>query len=320
MSNTRNPINDPPAAGLAPVTRIEGAFELPDASPVQPHELTLDDTVQFRCHPGIACFNACCRNSDVTLTPYDIVRLKRRLNLTSDAFVARYTTPFELDFHGMPGLKLATRPGGCACCFLDEQRGCTVYQDRPVACRYYALGVMGIREKGTAVVKDRYFTVKEPHCLGHDEPQTQTVAAYRQDQGVEQYDAMNRPWRDIIIKKRSGGPTVGAPSQRSLQLFDMCSYDVDSFKRFMQSPSFTEVFDVADEDIAAIVASDEDTLAFAMRFMAQVLFAEHSIPLRAAARERRIDERQARMQAARERHQAERDAQRDVYAQAGEDD
>lgn len=320
MADTHNPINDPPVAGLTPVERLKDAFALPESSPVQPHELTLEDAFQFRCHPGIACFNACCRNIDITLTPYDIIRLKRRLKLDSDAFVARYTTPFEMDFHGMPGLKLATRPGSRACCFLDEQHGCTVYDDRPVACRYYALGVMGMREKDASEVTDRYFAVKEAHCQGHHEPQTQTVAEYRRDQGVERYDAINRPWRDLIIKKRSGGPTVGAPSQRSLQLFDMCSYDVDSFKRFMQSPGFTEIFDMTDEAIQEIVATDEATLAFAMRFMAQVLFAQHSIPLRATAREQRIQERRERIQAAQARHRAERDAQRDVYAQSGDDD
>ena len=107
MADTRNPINDPPVAGLTPVERLKDAFALPETSPVQPHELTLDDAFQFRCHPGIDCFNACCRNIDITLTPYDIIRLKRRLKLDSDAFVASYTTPFELDFHGLPGLKLA---------------------------------------------------------------------------------------------------------------------------------------------------------------------------------------------------------------------
>jgi hypothetical protein len=51
------------------------------------------------------------------LTPYDIVRLKQRLGLTADDFVARYTLPFEMDFHGLPGLKMATKPGTRECVF-----------------------------------------------------------------------------------------------------------------------------------------------------------------------------------------------------------
>jgi uncharacterized protein len=44
--------------------------EMPQ-SPVQPIEL------------GIACFNKCCESIEITLTPYDIIRLKGRLKLTS---------------------------------------------------------------------------------------------------------------------------------------------------------------------------------------------------------------------------------------------
>jgi uncharacterized protein len=38
--------------------------------------------------------------------PYDIVRLKNRLELSSREFIDRYTRDSELDAHGTPGLKL----------------------------------------------------------------------------------------------------------------------------------------------------------------------------------------------------------------------
>ena len=84
---------------------------IPYENPVQPRELTLESRFQFRCHNNIACFNACCQSIDITLTPYDILRLKRRLRMSSKEFVARYTVPFEMDAHGMPGLKMVTKPG-----------------------------------------------------------------------------------------------------------------------------------------------------------------------------------------------------------------
>ena len=108
--------------------------DAPARSPVEPHELTLDSKFRFRCHQDIACFNACCRNIDITLMPYDILRLKRRLGLSSSEFVARYTVPFEMDQHGMPGLKMITKPGTTECIHLTEQ-GCGVYGDHPAACR-----------------------------------------------------------------------------------------------------------------------------------------------------------------------------------------
>ncbi len=263
---------------------------MPPQSPVDPVELTLDSKFQFSCHEGVACFNACCKSIDITLLPYDILRLKRRLGLSSKEFVAQYTLPYEMDFHGMPGLKMAKKPRTSECVFLAEE-GCTVYEDRPSACRYYALGSMGVRPKDTNMVEDIFFVVKEAHCLGHNEPHTQTVGEYRKTQGIEKYDDMNREWRDLVIKKRSTGPTVGAPSERSMQLFDMCSYDMDSFREFIQTDGFKGVFDI-DANQYAELRDDENRLyAFSIRFLKQVLFGEMSIPIKPDAARKRVQER-----------------------------
>jgi len=212
--------------------------------------------------------------------------------MSSKDFVARYTLPFELDAHGMPGLKMATRPGTAECAFLGDE-GCTVYEDRPAACRYYALGNMAVRKTDSAAVEDVYFVVKEAHCLGHEEEQTQTVAEYRRDQDIEIYDAMNREWRDIVLKKRSSGPTVGKPSERSLQLFDMCSYDMDSFREFIASEGFGEIFDLDAEERTRVEGDEDELLKFSLRFLKQILFGEVTIPLKSDAREKRISQRRA---------------------------
>ena len=277
-----------------PAELFQGAFDVPYESPVQPHQLRLSDKFQFDCHPGISCFNACCKNIDIQLTPYDIVRLKNRLGVTSSEFVAQYTMPFEMDQHAMPGLKMATKLGTKACAFLRET-GCSVYEDRPTVCRYYAMGNAGMRKKDSPVVEEAYFLVKEEHCKGHFEPKTQTVSEYRKAQGVEAYDAMNREWRDIIIKKRTSGPTIGRPSERSMQLFDMCSYDMDSFRDFIRSPGFRGLMDLSEEEIRELVGDDKKLLAFAFRYLKQVLFGEMTIPVNKDARMERLEEAQARM-------------------------
>ncbi|MYI89317.1 MAG: hypothetical protein F4082_03325 [Gammaproteobacteria bacterium] len=133
--------------------------------------------------------------------------------------------------------------------FFSEE-GCTVYEDRPAACRYYALGSMGVRKKDASQVEDIYFLVKEDHCRGHEEPRTISVEDYREEQGVDVYDEKNREWRDVVLKKRSSGPTVGRPSDRSKQLFDMCSYDPDSFREFIQTEGFLEIFDISSDQMS----------------------------------------------------------------------
>ena len=38
-----------------------------------------DDTFQFACHPGVSCFNRCCGDVNIFLSPYDVLRLKTGL-------------------------------------------------------------------------------------------------------------------------------------------------------------------------------------------------------------------------------------------------
>lgn len=264
--------------------------EIPHQSPLQPVELDADSEIQFDCHKGISCFNACCRNIDITLMPYDILRLKRRVGLTSSQWVANFTVPYPMDAHEMPGLKMATKAGSSECVFLREE-GCSVYEDRPSACRYYALGSMGVRRVASAKVDDIYFLVKEPHCKGHDEPKRLTVGQYRNSQGLEKYDEMNREWRDIVLKKRSAGPTIGKPSARSMQLFDMCSYDMDNFRDFIATDGFSQVFALDADEQTALMKDEDKLLLFACRFLKQVLFGEMTIAVKADGCRARLEKR-----------------------------
>jgi Fe-S-cluster containining protein len=275
--------------------RFAQSFDLPHRSPILPTELGLDDTIQFDCHKGIACFNACCKNIDIMLTPYDLLRLKRRLGLTSRQLIARHTVPYEMDAHGMPGLKMLTKEGSHECQFLTTE-GCGVYEDRPAACRYYALGAMGVRKKDSPTVDDVYFVVKEDHCLGHNEPRRLTVREYRHEQGVEVYDDMNRDWRDVVLKKRSSGPTVGRPTERSFDLFWLASYDIEGFRAFVMGEGFQDTFAMDDEMRRRLETSDEELMQFAFRFLKQVLFGEVTLEKRKGADERRIARRKERTQ------------------------
>lgn len=288
-------------------------------SPIEPVQLGLDDEFRFRCRKGIPCFNQCCHNADIMLAPYDILRLKKRLGVTARELIDRATTDYAMDAHGMPGLKLATRSDSSACVFLTPE-GCGVYEDRPSACRYYALGLLSMRKKDAASEEDTYFAVKEDHCLGHFEDRVQTVRRYREEQGVEEYDRMNREWRQIVLKKRSAGPAIGAPSARSLQLFFLASYDVDGFRQFVASPGFVSLFDLDPAAHAELLADDEKLLHFAYRYMKQALFGEITIPVRqeaAAQRSERLRQQSAAM--AREAA-ARREAEQDAMYEDGDDE
>src|SRR3989339_950769 len=150
-------------------------------SPVKPIMLAENASLQFRCHRNVKCWNACCSNIDIPLTPYDVLRLKKRLDMSSGEFLKQYSVPFEMDKDGMPGIKLNPVEGGTACQFMTPE-GCGVYEDRPTACRYYPGALLSLRNQEESVDRTSYALVQEPHCLGHQEPRKLTINDYRKEQ------------------------------------------------------------------------------------------------------------------------------------------
>lgn len=265
-------------------------FDIPFDSPVEPVRLEANDKLKFRCHKGVSCWNACCSRANVTLTPYDIIRLKQHLGISTTDVLAKHTVPFELDAGSMPGLKLRTTDDG-ACLFMTDE-GCSVYTNRPTACRYYPSGLMSMRAIDKNIDERSFLLIKEDHCKGHDEDQVQTVQEYREDQGVVEYDDYNREWYVIVLKKRSTGPTIGKPSDMSLQLFFMASYDMDRFRRFVTSDSFRKTYNLGEDFYQAVEKDDIALMQFGFKLMRQVLYGELSIPEVEGAWEKRLEERE----------------------------
>ncbi len=259
-----------------------------------PVYLGQNDKFKFNCHQGISCFNECCKNIDIVLTPYDVVRLKNNLGITTTEFIANFANFYEVDGHGLPGLNLKTKEDMKACEFLTDD-GCAVYEDRPTACRYYALGNMAMRKKDSGEAETGYFVVKEDHCKGHFEDKEQTVDEYRHGQGLQEYDKMNFAFQELVLKKKSSGPTVGAPSARSMQLYFMAAYDMDRFREFIRSPGFTDVFDLPADEFEKIVSDENVLLNFSQRFLKQVLFGEKTIAQKENAADVRMQRKQQRM-------------------------
>jgi len=296
----------------------ENTFELPHNSPVEPTRLELEDKLKFRCHKDISCWNQCCAHADVSLAPYDIIRMKNHMKMNSSDFLKDYTVPFEIDAHNMPGIKLRTNNDG-ACLFMKTE-GCSIYEDRPTACRYYPSGLLSMRALGKSEDEQHFLLIKEAHCKGHDEDREITISDYRKEQGVEEFDELNRDWYRIILKKKSTGPTIGRPSDMSLQLFFMASYDVDRFRRFVISDSFKKMYDISDEEFSSFENDDIALMKFGFRLMKQVLFGELSIKEREGAHDERAEERKEILQLRKKAELAEYDRKQEEARKAALDD
>jgi hypothetical protein len=261
-------------------------------SPVEPTMLAENATLQFRCHRNVKCWNACCSNIDIPLTPYDILRLKKRLDMSSGEFLQKYSVPFEMDKEGMPGVKLKPVEGGTACQFMQPE-GCGVYGDRPTACRYYPVALLTMRRSDEYVDRTAFALVKEKHCLGHFEDRTLSIEQYRAEQGVAEYDEKGRAWRQLVVKRKSAGPTIGKPTPVSNQLFFMASYDLDRFRAFVMSPSFNDTYDISPDVMALLIADDEALLDFGLNFLRHVLFNEKFVDERPDALDKRLARKRA---------------------------
>jgi Fe-S-cluster containining protein len=262
-------------------------------SPVMPEMLESSATIQFQCRKGIDCWNACCSNIDISLTPVDILRLSRRLGISTTEFLMQYTFPYELEPNGIAGVKFKPVENGTACQFMRPE-GCDVYSDRPTACRYYPVALLSMRRSDEYTDRQSYALVKEPHCHGHLEPRSLTIEEYRQEQGVVEYDDVGRGWRQLVLKKKSSGPTVGAPSKRSLQLWFMACYDLDRFRAFVASEPFAETYEIPDDELREILLDDANLMQFAFRFLRQVMFGEETIKMMADAFDKRLARKRER--------------------------
>ena len=255
------------------------------AGPVEPVRLHPEDGFCFNCHRGVSCWNACCNGADVTLAPYDILRLTRRLNMSAKDFLAQYTVPALWEPAGLPvaKLKMAGEHGEGPCAFVKDE-GCSVYDDRPVTCRYYPLGRGTFKTKDADKEADFFFLVKEAHCQGHNEPKTQSVAEFRAEQGVEAYDAVNRSWMDILMKMASwktlGGPWGKDVNKQTKQMFFLVSTDVAGFRQFVFNTRFLRTYEIDDAMVERLKTEDETLLQLGFDWLKLIMFNDSPLKMR----------------------------------------
>lgn len=249
-------------------------------SNILPEKLTLGSKLQFECHPGVSCFTACCHNIKIILTPYDILVLSKRLNLPSHEFIMSYTEPTYLEKTDMPGVQIKLTEEKNACPFVTPE-GCTVYTDRPSACRYYPVGMADFHEGGKENVEEEkfFFLVKEPHCKGHEEPKRWTIREWRADQGVDTRDAMNKEWLRLVMRRKSFGMQATL-SDAAKRMFFMASTDLGTFRKFIFESSFLDTYVVDEETLAKIKDDDVELMLFSFKYLASTLFGAKGLEVR----------------------------------------
>ncbi len=253
---------------------------LPSTKFVEPVERTLDSQFKFRCHKDISCFNKCCRHTDMLLTPYDILRMKNRLGISSGEFLKKYTYTHidEKSSHPLAVLKMADDEEG-KCAFVTSE-GCSIYDDRPANCRYYPVGkglMVKDSEKGP-VPQEFFFFIREPNCTGYQEDSDWTIDTWRREQGVDLYDEMNKEWAEIQLRRDNPGQPKLDEKKQSLMY--MVSYDIDRFKQFVNESKVLDIFDLDKVELEKIKSDEIALMKFGFKYLKYVLMLEETLKVK----------------------------------------
>jgi hypothetical protein len=241
---------------------------LDDLAPEYVRPLAADDRFRFRCHPGVGCFNECCRELELALTPYDVLRLKGALGLTSGQFLDQYALVEQPEGEVWPQVYLGMVDDGRSSCPFVSPAGCRVYGDRPGACRMYPLGRGACR---TPVgQQDLYVLLTEPHCRGGAEAQAQSVAEWLGDQELMTYNALNDQVAAILHHEQG----EGQPGPAAREKFLLALYHLDEFKEMILAPGFTAPAVIGEPDREKIGANELSLLRYAISWLRCELFGD----------------------------------------------
>ena len=237
-----------------------------------------NEEFSFKCHPGVSCFTVCCKNVELDLYPYDILRLRKRLGVDSENFMRAHT---ELKKGANPYfptvmLKLVASGTEKLCPFLGDQ-GCTVYEDRPTACRTYPLERAVDRSAERGRLQDFYFLTNHDYCKGHYEAQQNTVKQWLRSQQLEQFNQMNDRWAEVDTLFRSNpwkGEGSGGPKQ---QMAFMVCYDIDGFKAFAKAQRLLDHYRLNREQRKRIEGDDGELLKFGFEWLKDILGGSSSL-------------------------------------------
>lgn len=260
-------------------------------------ELKPGDSFAFACHPQVTCFNACCADLNMPLTPYDVLRLRRALGnaggdaggaadqpLSSETFITSHTRVSQYPHSGFPILYLKMLDNLYKTCPFVTDQGCGVYLDRSSACRTYPLG-RATKEDENGDTVERFFLVRETHCKGFDESGDWTAAEWFSDQGLQVYNRFNDRYMKLMARFLSSVGKGEILSPKHVTLCLLALYELDRFGDFIRQVggtglfsklSFTGLDDAGQRTLEARILSDEETrLEFGLDWVELVLFGDN---------------------------------------------
>lgn len=216
-------------------------------------------TFKFACHPDVSCYTRCCRDLQLFLYPYDVIRLKKRLGINSEELLNQYCGVIQGTNPFFPSVMLVMTDTEEKTCPFLGQEGCTVYEDRPSACRTYPLERAVDRNPERGRPQEFYFITNHPYCKGHAEDREWTVKEWLRDQNLLYCNEMDDLWAEMdTIFSQNPWQGEGAAGPRQLMAFMAC-YNLDRFRQYVNDHNLLDQFRL-DKSRRKLIESDDDAL------------------------------------------------------------
>jgi Fe-S-cluster containining protein len=235
-------------------------------------QVNQDQPFCFSCHPGVPCFTECCRQLDLALTPYDVLRLRNSLQMHSGDFLEQYVIIEWDDRIVFPQCYLSMVDDGRASCVFVSPQGCKVYKDRPGACRAYPVGRGASRRAKDQQTIEHYVLVKEPHCRGFDEFTQHTPQNYLREQGVDAYSRFNDAIMSILQHEKV--QKGFRPDRRQLDQYILALYNLDLFRQEMSDGRISFHRPLSPGEIQGVAGNEEQLLLLGISWLQQEYFDE----------------------------------------------
>ena len=239
----------------------------PDLTPI-----TFQESFCFSCSPDVSCFNECCRDLNQFLTPYDILRLKNHLGLSSGNFLRQYTSLHTGPASGLPIVTLKPKDSHKLTCPFVTDTGCRVYENRPSSCRTYPLVRTAARSRMGGKTTAQYLVLREPHCQGFNEGQTRTLRQWIDEQGLAVYDENNDKLMQIISLKNRLIP--GPLDHDARRRFHTALYDLDTFRSQIQNTGLLGEYHVNSSTMDAVLKNEVALLDLGIEWIKHVVFGQ----------------------------------------------
>ncbi|MDL1957172.1 MAG: YkgJ family cysteine cluster protein [Candidatus Desulfofervidus auxilii] len=225
--------------------------------------LTTNSKFRFACHKGLSCYTKCCKNVNIWLMPYDVMRMKKALGISSEEFLLKYTLPRKGQ-KGLPLVLLKMRDNEEKSCPFVTPEGCIIYSDRPWPCRAYPIE--------QTPNEGKYRLIKFEFCQGFDEPKEWTIEEWKEDQGLNPYLAMEKAYRAVTESK--GWERISMLKGEAWQMFYMACYNTDKFRTFLFTGQTLKRLKVPSERVQKIKEDDEELLKFAFEWVRFAILGE----------------------------------------------